>query len=335
MRLEYHHLNVVVQVADAGSIRAAAAVLQISQPALSTQLRRIEQLVGAPLFDRHRDGVQPTDLGHYVISHARRLVAGLDELRTEVEGLTAPDPATVRIAAPATVLPLIVAELRRRVRGASVHSIAERYHVSLIDGVVSGSLSFAVTHEPSGPDQALPDTLESAVLLREPVFVGLHPDHPLAASAQVDLAQLAAENWILPRPDGSECHRFFSAACEAVGFVPRISHLTTDSSHAVALVSSGEGVAGFYPAEHSGIVLRPLTGNPLSRELVLVWCTGHQLAPQLPGLCESVRAAYCRRLHDDPRTAQWWHESGESFVTPPLRCPGDVGRSLSTPPGAC
>ncbi|GGO93198.1 hypothetical protein GCM10012280_45170 [Wenjunlia tyrosinilytica] len=140
--------------------------------------------MGAPLFDRHRDGVQPTDLGQYVITHARRLVAGLDELRTEVERLTASDLTTVRIAAPATVLPLIVAELRTRVPGASVHSIAERYNTSLIEGVVSGSLSFAVTHEFSGPDQALPDTLESAALLREPVFVGLHPDHPLAAASR-------------------------------------------------------------------------------------------------------------------------------------------------------
>ncbi|MFI1168547.1 LysR family transcriptional regulator [Streptomyces sp. NPDC020801] len=314
MRLEYHHLKIVVQVAEAGSIRAAAAALRVSQPALSMRVRRIEQMVGAPLFDRHSDGVVPTDLGEYVIARARRLVVGFDELRAEVEQLTAFDPATVRIAAPATVLPLIVADLRRRVPGASVHSIAERYHASLIDAVVSGNLAFAVTQGPFGADLALPGMVGSARLLREPVFVGLHPDHPMTTSPEVELADLAGENWILPRPDGSELHRWFQKACDAAGFVPKISHLTTDSCHAVALVSSGEGVAGFYPAEHSGIVLKPLVGNPLSRELVLIWRADHQLAPQLPGLRESVRAAYCERLRSSPMTAQWWRHSGKAFV---------------------
>ncbi|WP_328453571.1 helix-turn-helix domain-containing protein [Amycolatopsis sp. NBC_00438] len=60
MRLEIRHLELVVEVAEAGSLRRAAARLHLSQPAVTTQLKRIEQFVGGALFIRSTDGVVPT-----------------------------------------------------------------------------------------------------------------------------------------------------------------------------------------------------------------------------------------------------------------------------------
>src|SRR5690242_7866580 len=81
MHLEFRHLRVLLTVAEAGSIRRAAARLQLSQPAMSAQLKRIEHELGGPIFIRSADGVKPNENGQYVLRCARDLVAGFDRLR--------------------------------------------------------------------------------------------------------------------------------------------------------------------------------------------------------------------------------------------------------------
>ncbi|MET9972023.1 LysR family transcriptional regulator, partial [Streptomyces sp. NPDC006356] len=68
MELELRHLRVLCAVADAGSVGRAAADLGYSQPAVSTQLRRIEGHFGEPLFERGPTGVRPTSYGVEVVA---------------------------------------------------------------------------------------------------------------------------------------------------------------------------------------------------------------------------------------------------------------------------
>src|SRR5258706_1064134 len=82
MELEVRHLRVLVAVADHGSVTKAAATLGLSQPSLSSQLRRIEKELGAPLFDRSHEGMVPTELGRSVLAKARSVLADMADLRT-------------------------------------------------------------------------------------------------------------------------------------------------------------------------------------------------------------------------------------------------------------
>ena len=72
MRLDVRHLELIVAIGNAGSLRRAAAELHLTQPAVTTQLRRIEQHLGGALFLRGTEGVQPTHLGHLVCSRPSR-----------------------------------------------------------------------------------------------------------------------------------------------------------------------------------------------------------------------------------------------------------------------
>src|SRR4051812_24152124 len=85
MELEVRHLKALCAIADAGSLHRAARVLGMSQPALTTQLRRIEQALGGELFTRERTGCRPTVLGRTVVSRARPLVAGMTALVAETK----------------------------------------------------------------------------------------------------------------------------------------------------------------------------------------------------------------------------------------------------------
>ncbi|KIF72575.1 peptidase, partial [Streptomyces sp. AcH 505] len=83
MELEVRHLRAVCAIADTGSLHKAARQLGMSQPSLTTQLRRIENTLGAELFSRERTGCRPTPLGRSVLSRARPLVAGMATLVAE------------------------------------------------------------------------------------------------------------------------------------------------------------------------------------------------------------------------------------------------------------
>lgn len=71
MELEVRHLRALCAIADTGSLHQAARRLGVSQPSLTTQLRRIENTLGAELFRRERTGCRPTLLGRSVLSRAR------------------------------------------------------------------------------------------------------------------------------------------------------------------------------------------------------------------------------------------------------------------------
>ena len=73
--MELRHLNSFVAIAEAGSFSRAAERLWIAQPALSTQIRRLEDELGIKLFERHARGVAPTDAGELFLERARAVLA--------------------------------------------------------------------------------------------------------------------------------------------------------------------------------------------------------------------------------------------------------------------
>ena len=83
MDIETRHLRMVKAVADEKSITRAASSLGTSQPALTRQLRRIEDSLGGPLFQRSHVGVTPTPLGRLVVGRATAVLSVLDTLRSD------------------------------------------------------------------------------------------------------------------------------------------------------------------------------------------------------------------------------------------------------------
>ncbi|MFD7891809.1 LysR family transcriptional regulator, partial [Streptomyces albidoflavus] len=83
MDLELRHLRTVRAIADEGSLTRAAAALGLAQPALSSQLRRIEKALGGPLFDRDHTGARPTLLGELVLERARVVLPAMRQLQED------------------------------------------------------------------------------------------------------------------------------------------------------------------------------------------------------------------------------------------------------------
>lgn len=263
------HLRALCAIADAGSLHKAARQLGVSQPSLTTQLRRIEQALDGELFLRERTGCRPTPFGRAVLGRARPLLAGMAALVAEARA-AAQEPR-LRIGSTASrALPGWLRRLRRRLPATETSLLVDVSANALLKLVAAGQLDVAFVHEVDGCPLRIPPGLEPRVLVeREPQFVSLALDHPAAARPVVDLADLAGDRWMVdPSVDGEQdgLHRVLTEA----GFNPRFLH--GDYHTAASLVVTGEAVAPCQPTSgpREDMAIRPLRGDPLGVRLLLV-----------------------------------------------------------------
>ncbi|MEU2429421.1 LysR family transcriptional regulator [Streptomyces sp. NPDC007861] len=272
MELEVRHLRALCAIADTGSLHKAARQLGMSQPSLTTQLRRIENALGAELFQRGRTGCRPTPLGHAVLSRARPLVAEMSALVREARATVArADDRRLRIGS--TASRALVGWLRRlRQRLPDGTELSLHMNVSanaLLRMVAAGHLDVAFVHEVEGCPLRMPDGLEQRVLVeREPQFISMARDHPAAAAPVVDLTDLAEDHWMVdPTVDGEwdGLRRVLAAA----GIDPPLLH--ADYHTAASLIVVGEAVAPCQPTSgpRDDMAIRPLRNDPLAVRLLL------------------------------------------------------------------
>jgi DNA-binding transcriptional LysR family regulator len=324
----------VLAIAEAGSVTKAAAALGLAQPALTTQLQRIERILGGALFIRDRRGVLPTALGDLVLARARVLIPAVSGLHDDAsELITAGAVARYRVGA--TNGP-IVAGLVRRLSDAhpggpvgitstwSENEIAQMVQGGRLDYAVVGACSTS-TPGPATALAWLPISVDA-------VWVLLNERHPLAGRDEIGLAELAEERWITAPGDGC-FHECFAAACARAGFAPR-TPTEIDASSAFDLVAGGTAVALCQGLVRSvpGAVAVPLAGAPLRWRHLLGWDPEGPAASRAAELYGYAVESYLEILGQRPRYARWLAGRADlgvqkvvSLPSPPSR-PGPVGR---------
>ncbi|MGW3425623.1 LysR family transcriptional regulator [Streptomyces phaeochromogenes] len=306
MELEVRHLRALCAIADTGSLHRAARQLGVAQPSLSTQLKRIEQELGGPLFLRERTGCRPTPLGRIVLGRARPLVAEMRALVAEARAAAKDDDGPqLRIGSTAS---RALAGWLRRLRARQREPVLQM-DVSpnaLLRMLADGRLDVAYVHEVEGCPLRVPEGLALRVLVeREPQFVSLPADHPAAARSEVQLSDLAGDRWMIdPTVDGEwdAVHRMLRAA----GLSPRVLH--GDYHTAASLVATGEVVTVCQPTCQPGpaMAVRRIQGDPLGVRLMLAARTEGELDSVFPGLWE----AYTEVARDAPGYREWLDRVG-------------------------
>ncbi|MFI5608640.1 LysR family transcriptional regulator [Amycolatopsis sp. NPDC051903] len=320
MRLEIRHLELVVAIAESGSLRRAAARLHLTQPAVTTQLKRIEQFLGGPLFVRSVEGVLPTHTGTELVRDAQKLLHGFDALqRTARLNAQHEAGAPVRVGGiPAQQFSLLVNTLTAMLPRRDVTSRTIRETAALTALLRTGELDVAVMRCFPGFPLLPPDGVEHRLLLREPLFIGVSEHHALAERGEVELAELADEKWVMPDPDDSGMNEFFARTCAAAGFDQRITHLTNEAHVAFALTAEGRAICLLYPigTDRTGIATLSLTGTPLHRELVLAWRTDSPIASLVDEVCAKIESGYLALVEGSRFYHKWWHDGGSAFALP-------------------
>ncbi|MDH6590558.1 DNA-binding transcriptional LysR family regulator [Variovorax sp. TBS-050B] len=199
-RLRLRHLELLVTLADAGTVRGAAGRLSLSQPAISKMLGEIEEALGARLFERSHQGVQPNALGTAAIYRARVVLSELGRIGDDLGALLRGATAVLRVGAPSVTatVPAAIVQLRARMPGTSVR-ITEGPVRELIRRLLDGELDCvfgAITPELMAGDE-LP-LLQSEVLVEDRLCVLAAASNPLVRRRGLRWADLRAADWVAP-----------------------------------------------------------------------------------------------------------------------------------------
>jgi DNA-binding transcriptional LysR family regulator len=203
MAFDLQQLQAFSAVATTGSLGRAAKSLNVTQPALSRTVRRLEEQAGAPLFERHTKGMQLTDVGRALLPHAVLLQRESAQADEEIKAMLGLARGTIRVGAVGSiaclVLPQAIGSVCRKWPNLKVEVI-EGVWDRLADALVSHQIDLALGVEVEDSDE-----IEAVKDCRweDTSFVVAGKDHPLHRKRRPALADTLKERWaILPRGTG-------------------------------------------------------------------------------------------------------------------------------------
>lgn len=202
-RLRLRHLELLVALSDAGTMRAAAGRLHLSQPALSKMLGEIEGGFGAKLFERSPQGLRANSLGEAATYRARVMLAELSRGQLEVEALRTGATGVLRLGSLSVTasVPRAIAQLRQGMPAARVQVLEGRVRDMvqlLLDGELDAVFG-AITPELLTSDQLR--HLRPEVLLPDALCVVCSASHVLARKRRLGWADLHGCPWVAPPKD--------------------------------------------------------------------------------------------------------------------------------------
>lgn len=236
-------MQVLRAVVETGSVTAAAQTLGYTASAVSQQLAILERETRVPLLEKSGRGVRPTRAGKLVADQAGVIAKVLRETSLELAAIRDGDAGRLRIrwassGGTALVPPAVVAY---RSRNPAIR-IEPCLSGDPLREVLDGDAELALLAlPPSAPEPAGVCTLH---LLDDPLHVVLPPGHRLASSPEIDLAQLADEQWveIAAMAPVDAYQELIRGACGAVGFTPQVAVRADDFLTAQGFVAAGLGV---------------------------------------------------------------------------------------------
>lgn len=270
--MDINQLRNYLSVVEEGSFSKAALRCFISQSALSEQIQKLEDEVGAQLLDRSRRIIVPTGAGKIFIIHAQQVLAQIVRAKQEIQGLNESGPNTITLGISPTIAPYF---LPRVLESFTVsHSdievmIYEEATTSLLQLVEAGTVDFGIVSAPiSGRGFKMEE------LFSEELLVALPSTHPLADRPSLHLNQLRYEKFILMR-EGYYLGDQTLALCKQHNFRPKILIRTGHLDTIQSLIGAGLGIslvprmAVLNEAEH--ICYCPLEKPQPRRTIATVW----------------------------------------------------------------
>lgn len=294
--MELHQLRYFVAVAETGTITRAAERCRVAQPSLSQQLRKLEQDIGSPLFDRIGRGVVLTDAGRALLPRARRILAEVQDIGEHLRDDMAEGCGRLVIGAIPTMAPYVLPPLLRRLRPEFPQCefvIHEDLTENLIEQLMDNRLDIAVTSTPIENEH-----IELQVVGSEPLCVVVPADHAWSSEVSVSMEQLRHQPIITLHP--MHClGRQISGFCAARRLARRVVCQTAQLATVLEFVGEGLGVslAPQMAADHDQSPRRlylKMKRNSFSREIALAWRRDRSLSVVCDRLMQLLKEQLAR-----------------------------------------
>lgn len=168
-------------ILEEGSLTSAAKRCGISQPALTQQIQALEATIGEPLLIRKPRGVEATAAGKLLLEHAQRILAETDRAKEAFAGRRELVVGNIAFGIIPTIAPFLLPKMlgpfRKRFPAIEL-AITEGRTAELIDGLVKGSIEFAILSDVAAAERKR-WSLQVRELFREPLLLAGPPDHRL------------------------------------------------------------------------------------------------------------------------------------------------------------
>ncbi len=238
--LELKQLQYFIEITRTGSFTKAAENLFITQPALSRNVKSLEEEIGAPLFIRSRKKLILTDIGTVLKRHAETIEKQLLSLNSEISNLLTLKRGNIRIGLPTIINSFFFSDLL-----ASFHNEYPEVTFQLVeDGskrieekIVNEELDFGVVVvSPENNEQ-----FDSYQFVSEKLKLVVPPNHKFASKEQVALQELQDETFIMFNQD-FELRSLILNACQEAGFEPKIISETSQLDFIEEMVAFDIGI---------------------------------------------------------------------------------------------
>lgn len=238
MSIEIRHLRQFLAVAEELHFTRAAERLHLAQPALSAQIKKLEQELGVQLFRRNTRAVELTAAGQELAVKARAVVESYDSTLATAAQFRGGGAGHVSLGVSSRFRPTmrrsILSELATVAPGLSLDMVSES-SVRLVQAVAEGRVDAAVVIAPANVA-----TLRALRVRDAHLIATLPTAHPLAAASSVTLWDLRDERWILPSSDVFASNSLMHAMCVEAGFRLKVAS-TASSNYDDDFVGVAEG----------------------------------------------------------------------------------------------
>jgi DNA-binding transcriptional LysR family regulator len=243
--MELRHLRYFVAVGQEENMSRAAVKLHVSQPALSKQVRDLEDEIGFSLLRRTAKSVRLTEAGRVFLDNARALLRHADEAVKEARAIATVEPAELHVGYSPTpvaeILPKILRAFQKKMPNVHVR-LHDWTNQAILDGVRDGRLQLGLIVRP--PKASSLRDLRYEELFQDRVCLAVAPQHPFARRRAIPLTEVAAEPLIcLTREDYPEYHDYLSITFSKVKQKPRIVEEHDSMAGILSSVEAGAGVA--------------------------------------------------------------------------------------------
>jgi len=286
-------LRYLTALADLRHFGRAAEACHVSQPTLSTQIRKLEEELGVALVERSPRQVMLTPAGRDIAERARRVLADVEQMRETARRTADPEAGTVRLGIFPTLgpylLPHVVPGLRARFPKLELLLVEEKTEVLLArlrDGRLDAAVLALPLHE---------DWVETEFLFEEPFLLAVPNAHPLAGRHDLRLHDLADQNLLLLE-DGHCLRDQALEVCTLSGAGEKEGFRATSLETLRQMVAAGVGItllpmlAVKPPVSPSAdLALVDFKAPPPSRRIAIAWRRSSAMAGFLRQVAEVLR----------------------------------------------
>jgi LysR family hydrogen peroxide-inducible transcriptional activator len=292
--MELHQVRYFVTLARSLNFTRAAEQCNVTQPALTKAVQKLEYELGGQLVYRERQLTQLTDLGKLMLPMLERTLSAVEDARINAKEFKRKKVATLRVALTpsisASILMKPLAALTRKLPGLQV-DLVDAESSNVFDGLLSGDMSAALGSSCVG--QA-PERIDRWKLFDEKVLVACAEDSRMAEDAAVSMKNLRAAKWLEPM----DCEISRSFREEHLTDLGIARHRGQGLEHLQHLVSADLGI--MLAPEHApvapGTVVRPIADLEYRRSVELFVVAGRQYSPALDAFVKICRVFDWRAL---------------------------------------